>query len=276
MTVEPITPYAKHTERTMLDLLRRHYISDDRTPAWVFAPSIQAPGQSLRQADLICQGVTAATAGLLVGHEIKVSRADLLVELADLTKCDPWMRYCDFWYLVIPDAALLDELTIPPMWGVMTPPSGRRTRSMTIHQEPTLLRPQEQAPALRTIAAWQHWRLRDASASLAETASRLDRQNEIIRDLRMHSPVHDPRREVVAKILAGLGGYVHSDEVGEWSSRVAVDDVVAALKDLGSVYHRREEAERTIRRLRESLESARDSAEFVLSKMGEPDRKEAQ
>lgn len=184
----------KHTERSMLDLLRRHYVADDRHPAWLFAPAIQAPGQTLRKADLMCLGVTAATGGLLVGHEIKVSRADVMVELADLTKCDPWMRYCDEWWLVVPDAALLDGLQIPEPWGILTPPSGRRTRSMTVTRQAVRLRPSEQAPALRTIAAWQHWRLRDLNAAHLDVKARLDRQAEVNRELRSARPSHDPQR----------------------------------------------------------------------------------
>lgn len=268
MTIEQVAQQ-KHTERSMLDLLRRHYIADDRQPAWVFAPAIQAPGQTLRKADLMCLGVTAATSGLLVGHEIKVSRADVMVELADLTKCDPWMRFCDEWYLVVPNASILDGLKIPESWGILSPPSGRRTRSMTVTREAPRLRPLEQAPALKTIAAWQHWKLRDLSAAHSDVTARLERQAEVNRELRMHRPSHDPRREVVAKILAGLGGHSYGDEVGEWNSRVSVDDVVAALKDLGTVYNRRDEAERTIKRLREDLESTRDTADYVLKKMTE-------
>lgn len=268
VTAEPLIPLeTKHTERSMLDMLRRHYIADDRHPAWVFAPGIQAPGRTLRKADLICLGAVNATGSLLVGHEIKVSRADVMVELADLTKCDPWMRYCDEWYLVVPDAAILDGLAIPESWGILTPPSGRRTRSMTVTRKAPRLRPLEQAPALRTIAAWQHWRLRDQAEKLADSADRLAEAIEANRELRSHRPSSDPRRAVVAKILSSLGGSPSQGQIGEWDREVSVDDVVVALKNLGAVYHRRDEAECTIERLRSSLENARDSAQFALSEM---------
>lgn len=275
MTTGQVAQAKPHTERSMLDLLRRHYVADERNPAWVFAPLIQAPGQTLRKADLMCLGVTAATSGLLVGHEIKVSRADVQVELADLTKCDPWMRYCDEWWLVVPDAAILDGLKIPESWGVLTPPSGRRTRSMTVTRQAPRLRPLEQSPALKTLAAWQHWRLRDLNTAHVDVRARLDRQVEANQELRMHRPAHDPRRETVAKVLAGLGGQPYGDEVGKWDSRVSIDDVVAALKDLGAVYNRRDEAGRTIKRLRENLENARDIASSVLTRMDEHDKETA-
>lgn len=267
MTTERVNQMTPHTERSMLALLRRHYVADDRNPAWVFAPSIQAPGQTLRKADLMCLGATAATSGLLVGHEVKVSRADVMVELADLTKCDPWMRFCDEWWLVVPDAALLDGLTIPESWGILTPPSGRRTRSMTVARQAPRLRPHEQAPALRTIAAWQHWRLRDLNTAHADVTARLDRQVEVNQELRRERSSRDPQREVISKILAGMGGSSFGDEIGPWDARVQVDDVVAALKDLGSVYSRRDDAQRSIRALRSRLETAQQSAAFALKEM---------
>lgn len=100
----PSTPPQPTTASAMLDMLRRHYLPDERRPAYLLAPEIQAPGRSSRRADLIALGMSAATNGALIGHEIKVTRADVQAELGDLTKSDPW--------------------------GIMLPPSGRRTRSV--------------------------------------------------------------------------------------------------------------------------------------------------
>lgn len=249
---EPAKP-APTTARAMVEMLRRHYITDERHPAWVFAPEIQAPG-SARRADVICLGVSAATRGQLVGHEVKVTRTDVMAELADLTKCDPWMRYCDRWWLVLPHLALIDGIDLPDTWGVLLPSSGRRTRSMTVHRPAPALKPAEQAPALRTIAGWQHWRLRDVRNHLADMEKRLQRETERASELssRVAAP-HDPAHKVVAEIVRALG-HVHGDRIGDWANEVRIEDVIAALRDLGEVYGRRDKAllveERTLHRLR--------------------------
>lgn len=147
-----------HTAHDMLRMLERHYLPENKPPAWAFLPEIQAP-DSTRRADLICHGLAYATGKKLVGHEIKVTRADLLAELSDLTKADPWLKYCDEWWLVLADESLMDGLEIPEIWGIMTPPSGRRTRSMTVVRKAPRLGPKTQEAAYLTITAWLHWRL---------------------------------------------------------------------------------------------------------------------
>ncbi len=138
----PATPVPT-TEHSMVEMLRRHYVPDATKTAGVFAPEIQAPGPVQRRADLIWLGCTAAAGNRLVGHEVKVTRADVLSELADLTKSDPWQRYCDQWWLVIPHLSLIEGLELPESWGVVLPPSGRRTRSVTVHRKAPLLGPVE-------------------------------------------------------------------------------------------------------------------------------------
>lgn len=144
----------------MLEMLRNHYLPPYRDPAGIFAPEIGAP-DGRRRADLIWQQVAGGRREL-VGHEIKVSRADLKHELEQPEKCMSWKRYCDRWWLVVPDLSIVDGFTLPPDWGVMLPPSGRRTRTMTVWRAAAKLAPPTQDPALRTIAIWLWYRQRDA------------------------------------------------------------------------------------------------------------------
>lgn len=256
LAADALPEAVRATAQAMVELLRRHYLPDDTRPAGIFAPEIQAPGSTRRRADLIWLGCTAATGNHLVGHEIKVSRADVRTELTDLTKSDPWQRYCDRWYLVVPHLSLIEDLELPDSWGVLTPPSGRRTRSMTVHRTAPRLRPVEQSPALRTLAAWQLWQLRDSRAAARDLTRRLQQTELANRELRLSTPHQpDPRREVVGRVIAALGQTdPGSDSVGDWGHEVQVDDVVAALKDLGSVYHRRDDALRTLESIRRTLE----------------------
>lgn len=145
------------TASQVLGMLRRHYLPEYRTPQGIFLPEIGAPS-GVRRADLIWQSFGR---GGLVGHEIKVTRADLRHELDQREKCLDWKEYCDRWWLVVPHAALLDGLDIPADWGIMLPPSGRRTRTMTVHRQAPDLHPDTQDPALRRINSWLYWRTRE-------------------------------------------------------------------------------------------------------------------
>lgn len=240
-TPEPKTPRTETTASDMVAMLRRHYLPEGKQPAGIFAPEITAP-DGTRRADLIWQGVTTATGDLLVGHEVKVSRADVLVELQDLTKTDPWQRFCDRWWLVVSDPALIDGLDLPPSWGVMSPPAGRRTRSMTVLVQAPQLKPVDKAVAYSTIAKWLHWRHYNLDIQRrvqTEEVERLRRAND---DLQQRIPRESPHQRkvdgVVEQIVRGMGGVESDGQVGDWQHRVDVADVVAALRDLGNVYQR--------------------------------------
>jgi hypothetical protein len=141
------------TATHLTQMLRRHYLPENRPVAGIFAPEIGSP-DGKRRADLIWMPTTMAGGRGLHGHEIKVSRADLLTELDDPTKADPWARYCSRWWLVVAHPSLISGLDIPEVWGVMAPPSGRRTRSMTVVKPAPKLDPHEPGPGIARLAAW--------------------------------------------------------------------------------------------------------------------------
>lgn len=137
----------------MVALLRSHYLPEGRPESGIFASEIGSP-DGRRFADAIWQSTTRSGGLLFIGHEIKVSRADVAVELADPTKAEPWMQYCDKWWLTVSDPALVEGFEIPDAWGVMSPPSGRRKRSMTIIKEAPLLKPVSKEPGLLRLLTW--------------------------------------------------------------------------------------------------------------------------
>jgi len=55
----------------------------------------------------------------LHGHEVKVSRSDWLTELRDPTKAEAFARYCDYWWLVVSDKAIVKPGELPEGWGLM-------------------------------------------------------------------------------------------------------------------------------------------------------------
>ncbi|MFD8496293.1 hypothetical protein [Amycolatopsis sp. NPDC059657] len=228
----------------MLAMLRRHYLPESKPPGGIFAAEIQAP-KSTRRADLIWQGVTSTSGHALVGHEIKVSRADVLAELSDPTKADAWMKYCNFWYLVIPSLDLVEGLDLPGTWGVLLPPSGRRTRSMTVAVKAPKLDPTDQGPALRTIATWLHWRVNTAEIKMRSAMSEAEKWQQQVAELRLQVPVSErrgptPDQLVLQRIVAALGvQHSHASgsvdvQLGDWKHPIEVDDVVAVLKDIGA------------------------------------------
>lgn len=118
----------------LLALLRRHYIKPGLDlPGGVFVPEVGGNGSwgASARADAIYVGFTTSSGRILVGHELKISRADWLNELNKPGKADQWADQCHAWYLVVNDPAIVKTGELPAGWGLMSPgPS--RTR-MDIH-----------------------------------------------------------------------------------------------------------------------------------------------
>ena len=63
----------------------------------------------------------------LSGFEVKVSRSDWLHELTDPTKADANKRYCDRWWLVVPDKSIVRGV-LPHDWGLLAVGGNGRLR----------------------------------------------------------------------------------------------------------------------------------------------------
>jgi len=179
----------KLTSHDVIELLRNQYIAPSKPAGGYFCAELPDP-TGKRRADLIWVPTTWQERGQIIGHEVKVSRADVVAELADPTKADAWARYCDRWWLVVSDSALIDGLPIPDNWGVMAPPSGRRRRTMTIVKDAPKLSPADKALAFANVITRLHnagddtfsamQRLeRDADVAV-RTAENLRRENELL------------------------------------------------------------------------------------------------
>lgn len=53
------------------------------------------------------------------GHEVKVSRSDVLAELKHPEKAEAWARHCHYWWLVISEPKIAPLHELPEHWGVM-------------------------------------------------------------------------------------------------------------------------------------------------------------
>jgi hypothetical protein len=248
------------TARDVLAMLDRHYYPDGRQPAGILAKEIESPN-GRRRADAIWLPTTATRGtSQMVGHEVKVSRADVLVELSDPTKCDPWMRYCHRWWLTVSDPALVEGLDIPDLWGVMAPPSGRRTRSMTIVKTAPELHPHEPALGVQRVTAWYFHRARQEITNAEQNADyhrrEADRLRRDVQELRAHGlRGNDPEAARIAAILDAI----HAAEypIDEHGARIRVDDLYLKVKDsdIALVLLNYERAKLAIQRTRGTVES---------------------
>lgn len=74
-----------------------------------------------RRADAVAMGLWPSQGMEVHGYEIKVSRGDARKELQQPKKSEAIGRYCDYWWLVVGDEAIVDGLLVPPTWGVLAP-----------------------------------------------------------------------------------------------------------------------------------------------------------
>ena len=89
-------------------------------PEWCrFAEVNEGTGGAMgRRADAVCLNIWPSKGYAIHGFEIKVTRADFLHEMKDITKADAVGKFCDFWWLAVPKGiARVDEL--PASWGLM-------------------------------------------------------------------------------------------------------------------------------------------------------------
>jgi hypothetical protein len=121
---------AKVTERHTLDLLAQRYTKVSMNAhRYAFAEHVpDRPVFTNRIADFIAvdcwrgswQRSDDADWGYPIhGHEVKISRSDWLTELRDPDKAEAFRPYCDYWWLVVPDAAIVRAGELPDGWGLM-------------------------------------------------------------------------------------------------------------------------------------------------------------
>jgi hypothetical protein len=169
---QQFTATEKVTAKDVEAMLRTHYLPEGKPAPGLLITEIQDP-TGARRADAIWMPTTTSGRGRLIGHEIKVTRSDVLAELADPTKADAWVRYCEQFWLVIADPVLITGLNIPESWGVMAPPSGRLKRSMTVLKPAQVLKPLDLTPALETINRWMFHRHADMTMKVQIAESNL-------------------------------------------------------------------------------------------------------
>ncbi len=83
-------------------------------------------GRASRWADALAFGLWPSRGLEIHGVEIKVSRSDLLRELANPHKAEAVASYCDYWWIAAGSDGLAKPDELPPAWGLLVPVSGKR------------------------------------------------------------------------------------------------------------------------------------------------------
>ncbi len=98
-------------------LLRQRYCNRQE---WALAWEVgNTTGGARRRCDLLAMHCWASNGGhKLHGHEIKVSRADWLKEMNDISKAEEFAKRCHYFWIAAPKGMIpLEEL--PTQWGLM-------------------------------------------------------------------------------------------------------------------------------------------------------------
>lgn len=165
------TAPAKLTERDMLDRLNRRYGKwNGNGIRYTRAEHVKVTAG--HEARRICDymafdlwtGYGVDRGPKLHGHEVKVSRSDWLTELREPEKAEAFAQYCDYWWLVVADKAIVKPGELPDGWGLMVA-SGVSVRVVT----PAVKR--EPVPMPRSLQA-------TLTRAVTKTAVRLDRERD--------------------------------------------------------------------------------------------------
>lgn len=106
-------------KKTSNDVLKAIFARHEG-PEWVrFAEVADGTGAyARRRADAVCMNIWPSKGYAIHGFEIKVSRADFINEMKDITKAKAIAQYCDYWWLAVP-VGLVKVEEVPATWGLM-------------------------------------------------------------------------------------------------------------------------------------------------------------
>jgi hypothetical protein len=92
-------------------------------PEWAYFEQIRdaAGFHACRTADAIAMNLWPSRGLEVHGFEVKVSRADWRKEMKNPAKAEAVSQFCDRWWVVVGDAAIVKEGELPPTWGLLVP-----------------------------------------------------------------------------------------------------------------------------------------------------------
>ena len=108
------------TDKTTANDVMGAIFAKHEGPEWVrYAEVADSTGtHSRRRADAVCMNIWPSKGFAIHGFEVKISRADFINEMKDITKAEAVGQFCDFWWLAVPGGMVhIDE--VPEGWGLM-------------------------------------------------------------------------------------------------------------------------------------------------------------
>jgi hypothetical protein len=104
----------------LTSLLAKRYCA----PEFAFLSQVRnqtgyASHQRIRTADGVALGLYPSRGINLHGFEIKVSRGDWLAEKKNPDKADSLGKYCNYWWIVVPDINTVVPHELPDSWGLL-------------------------------------------------------------------------------------------------------------------------------------------------------------
>lgn len=164
----------------LMELVRKRHDG----PAWILVEECgNGTGYHVkRHADAVAVGVWPSRGYEIHGYELKQSRGDVQKELDDPSKADAVGKYCDYWWLVVSDLAIIDGLVIPDTWGILAPKHRvlRAHRKAPKRDATPVNRSFVAALVRRVTAEWVPKHLVDEikKNALAEATAELERQQK--------------------------------------------------------------------------------------------------
>lgn len=258
--------------------LRQHFISDkdqlDLAGAGaVYLTEVTAPGNSGRRADAVHIGLWASRgAGTIDVCELKISRADWLVELKKPQKAEAWWPYCHHFWLVVPHEEIVKDGELPKGWGLMMPnPRGRRFK--------VLVKPEERAPEdfrltiPLLITLLKNTETTRTNALLLQDrklrAEFYEREKKIQRQRGVFSDKDKRRLELLDRLEAALGvGLAEYSWEDKLEPEGAAEALQALVQGRVSLDRAKDRAESAVRELDRAARQTQEIADRLRKEMG--------
>jgi hypothetical protein len=165
-----------------------------------------------RQCDFLAINTWHSKGLQVIGHEIKVSRADWRKELEQPEKAESFARYCRRWFVVAPyKLASQIQHEVPPAWGLLGVQPNR-----TVELIPAPARQPEQIPD----SWWIGW--------MAQLDRKEKRDNQARVQREVSAAVDQARRQWEARegrgqVRADEAAVALREKVTEFTSRTGID-----------------------------------------------------
>lgn len=227
-------PAQRMSTKELLDRLQRHYIKpSDPLPGGVFVSECgwNDGGRQRSRVDALYVGFTSSSGRMLVGHELKVSRADWRHELDKPGKADPWHDQCHAWYVVAPSTEIVPTEELPDGWGLMVPNPRSKVRMDIVVKARTYPERNPSWEAMRSLLARQD----TLRAQTIQAEIQQARQRETERIEKAYAQRYRGRDELPQDIRDRLAALERIEEhlgqdISLYSSKLPADVAARAIR----------------------------------------------